>query len=378
MINKIFLIFLELFLFANNACGAGLTDEKLKEEIGQMIMIGFRGTAVTENSDVYKAIKDAKIGGVILSDYDVLTKKYFRNIVSVAQTKKLITDLRKYSSTTPLFIGVDVEGGNVNRLKQKYGFLNILSAKIMGADKTLITTQKESLKIVKELKSTGFNMNFAPVVDVNINSKNPIIGVLGRSFSASSDWVFNNAGVFIQNHINSNIIAVAKHFPGHGSSTNDSHLGLVDITKTYKESELVPYQKLNDKGLLDVVMTGHLINKNSDSTYPATLSKAFLQGILRDRVGFKGVIISDDMQMGAITKNYGFEESIILAVNAGCDIVLFSNNTIDGYDKDIACKVENAIFNAVKSGKIKEERITEAYNRIINLKKKFKVIGVNR
>lgn len=369
------------FLFNNKTESKGesaaikinLTDEKLKEEIGQMIMIGFRGIEASENSDAYKAIKDVKIGGVALSDYDVPAKSYPRNIVSVAQTKKLIAGLQGYSQT-PLLVGVDVEGGNVNRLKQKYGFSSILSAKSMGLDKTLVTTQVESLKIVEELKNAGFNMNLAPVVDVNINPKNPIIGALGRSFSGSPEWVFNNARVFIQNHLNSNIIAVTKHFPGHGSATKDTHLGLVDITKTYKQDELIPYQKLNNEGLLSVVMTGHLINKNIDSNYPATLSSVFLQNILRDKIGFKGVIISDDLQMGAITNNYGFEDSIILAINAGCDIVYFFNNTADGYDENIAYKVRDVIFNAVKSGKIKEERIIESYNRIINLKKQFNII----
>lgn len=352
---------------------SGLEDEKLKEEIGQMIMIGFRGTEALENSDIYKAIKDVKIGGVALSDYDVPSKSYPRNIVSIAQTKKLISGLQGYSEI-PLLVGVDVEGGSINRLKSKYGFSSILSAKDMGLDKTLVTTQVESLKIVEELKNAGFNMNLAPVVDVNINPQSPIIGALGRSFSASSEWVFNNARVFMQNHLNSNIIAVAKHFPGHGSATGDTHFGLADITNTYKEDELLPYQKLNNEGLLSAVMTGHLINKNIDSNYPATLSSVFLQNILRDKIGLKGVIISDDLQMAAISGNYGFEDSIILAINAGCDIVYFFNNTTDGYDKNIAYKVRDVIFNAVKSGKIKEERITESYNRIINLKKQFNII----
>jgi beta-N-acetylhexosaminidase len=351
----------------------GLTNEQLKEQIGQMIMIGFRGTEITENSDIYNIIKDVKVGGVSLSDYDVPTKTYGRNIINQTQTKKLISDLQGYSET-PLSVAVDVEGGNVNRLKKEYGFSSILSAEKMGQDKTLVTTQIESLKIAKELRDSGFNMNLAPVVDVNVNPKNPIIGLLDRSFSSDAENVFDNAKVFIQNHSNSDIIAVAKHFPGHGSSTEDTHLGLADITNTYKEDELLPYQKLNNEGLLNVVMTAHVINKNVDSNYPATLSSAFIKDILRNKIEFKGVVITDDMQMAAISDNYGFEDSIVLAINAGCDIVYFFNNTSEGYDKDIAYKVRDAIFDAVKNGKIKEERITESYNRIINLKKQFNII----
>ena len=303
-----------------------LTDEELKEKIGQMIMIGFRGTTAEENSNIYKIIKDVKIGGVVLSDYDVPSDSFPRNIINPEQTKKLISDLQKYSAN-PLFMAVDAEGGNINRLKKKYGFLSILSPEKMGQDKTLETTEKESEKLAEELKNLGFNMNLAPVVDLNINPENPIIGALGRSFSSDPEEVVNHARVFIENHLKNNIITVEKHFPGQGSATKDSHLGIVDVTDTYREEELLPYQKLNNEGLLKIVMTAHIINKKIDNIYPATLSTAFLQGILRNQIGFKGVIMSDDMQMAAINDNYEFDEAIITAINAGCDIVYFFNNS---------------------------------------------------
>ncbi len=354
-----------------------LTDDELKKEIGQMIMIGFRGTEADKDSDINKIIKDVQVGGVSLTDYDVPSKTYGRNIVDAAQTKKLISGLQSYSDT-PLLVAVDVEGGNINRLKQNYGFSSVLSEQSMGKDTTLVTTQIESLEIAKELKELGFNMDLAPVVDVNINPSNPIIGALGRSFSSDPSSVYYNAKVYIQNLLNSGIIAVAKHFPGQGSATTDTHLGLTDITKTYNEGEeLLPYQKLNDEGLLSAVMTAHVIDKNIDIVYPATLSNAFLQGILRDKIGFKGVVVTDDMQMAAISDNYGFSDSIIDAVNAGADVICFFNNTSSGYDADMAYKVRDVIFNAVKDGKIKEERITESYDRIISLKKQFNIIKEN-
>lgn len=352
---------------------ASLSEDELKEKIGQMIMVGFRGTEISENSDIVKAIKDIKVGGVALSDYDVASKSFPRNILNPKQTKKLISDLQQYS-TTPLLIAVDAEGGSINRLKQTYGFSQISSPEKMGKDKTLETAQKESLKLADELKATGFNMNLAPVVDLNINPKNPIIGALGRSFSKDAEVVVNNARVFIRSHLNKNIINVEKHFPGQGSAESDSHLGLTDITKTYKDQELDPYIKLNNEELLDAVMIAHVVNQNIDSDYPATLSEKFLKTILRNQIGFKGVIISDDMQMGAIVENYKFEESIIKAINAGTDIVYFFNNNPNGYDENIAYKVRDAILNAVKEKKISEERIVESYNRIINLKKKFEII----
>lgn len=350
-----------------------LTDQDLKEEIGQMIMIGFRGTEAPENSDIYKIIKDVKIGGVVLSDYDVPSKGFSRNIINPEQTKKLISDIQKYS-VSPLFVAVDAEGGNINRLKQKYGFLPIISPEEMGKDKTFKTTEKESIKLAEELKGLGFNMNLAPVVDVNINPENPIIGALGRSFSSDSEEVVNQARVFIKSHLKNNIITVAKHFPGQGSAKEDSHLGIADVTDTYKKEELSPYQKLNDEGLLSAVMTAHIMDKKIDNNYPATLSAAFLQDVLRNQIGFKGVIISDDMQMAAIDSNYKLDEAIIMAVNAGCDIVFIFNNSSGGYDEKIAYEARDIIFNAVKDNKIEEKRITESYNRILGLKKQFEII----
>lgn len=348
-------------------------DLKLKKEIGQMVMIGFRGTNTPKNSFIVKTIRDLDIGGVILFDHDVPSNSFPRNILNPVQTKQLIADLQSYAPT-PLFISVDAEGGSVNRLKEAYGFLAIPSAQEMGKDKTLNTTKKESELLVQELKSLGFNMNFAPVADVNTNPKNPIIGALGRSFSADPKVVVNNARVFIKSSIEHNIIPVEKHFPGHGSSTSDSHLGIVDITNTYQKKELDPYIQLQKEGLLDAVMTAHIMNRNIDPNYPATLSYEFLQKILRKQIEFKGVIISDDMQMNAIINQYGFGEAIIRAINAGCDILLLSNNGTAAYDEQLPYKAIDVIYNAVKDSAISKERIRESHDRILNLKKKFKIL----
>lgn len=350
-----------------------LTDAELKDKIGQMIMVGFRGTEAKEDSDIFKIIKDVKIGGVMLFDFDVPSKSSSKNIESPKQVKELISDIQKYSEVS-IFVAIDAEGGNVNRLKEKYGFSSIISAEKMGKDTTLQTTIKESEKLAKELQFLGVNMNLAPVVDVNINPQNPIIGALGRSFSASATEVYNNAKVFIQNHKNNNVISVEKHFPGQGSATADTHLGLVDITSIYKTQELEPYEKLNKDKLLSAVMVAHVINKNIDKNYPASLSAKFLQDILRKQIGFNGVIISDDMQMSALTDNYNFDESIILAINAGVDVISISNNTSKGYDGSIAHKVRDVIFNAVKNNEISEQRIIESFDRIIKIKKQFRII----
>ncbi len=342
-------------------------ERKLKNEIGQMIMIGFRGTEAKPGSYITRVLREVKVGGVILFDYDVPSESYSRNIVSPGQVETLIADLKTYSFE-PLLVAVDVEGGKVNRLKEKYGFLPILSPKEMGEEGNTASTTQEAEKLVFELKTLGFNMNMAPVVDVDVNPQNPVIGALGRSFSPDPQQIFLDASAFIEVHKENNIITVAKHFPGQGSSLGDSHLGMVDVTKTYKKEELIPYQKLQQAGLLQAVMTAHIINRNIDQNYPATLSPRFLQDILRGGIGFQGVIISDDMQMGAIALNYGFEEAIIMAINAGCDILIVSNNSAAEYDEDMPYKVRDVIYDAVKAGKISRERIGESYNRIHSLK----------
>ena len=167
---------------------------------------------------------------------------------------------------------------------------------------------------------------------------------------------------------------MAKHFPGHGSSTRDSHLGLVDITQTYKNEELLPYKILQKEGLLDVVMTAHIMNKNIDKNNPATLSPLFIKNILREEIGFGGVVISDDMQMNAIVDHYGFKEAVIGAVNAGCDILLLSNNGTAKYDEELASKAIDIIYNTVQDGTILEKTIEDSYNRIIHLKEKFGIL----
>jgi beta-N-acetylhexosaminidase len=381
---KKILIFLTILLIAiillapkltdtNKPQEIAVIDQELKKKIGQMIIIGFRGTEAKEDSDVYKMIKDIGPGGVILFDYDVPSNTFPRNIVNYEQTKNLLADLKSYSST-PLLTAIDAEGGAVNRLKEKYGFLPIVSAEKMGKDLTLKTTKEESEKLAEELSKLGFNMNFAPVVDLNINSKNPIIGALGRSFSSDPKIVFNNAKIFIENHSKNNIITAAKHFPGHGSSTNDSHLGMVDVTNTYQAKELDPYIKLQKEHLLNVVMTAHIFDRNIDKEYPATLSYNFIQKILREQIGFNGVVVSDDMQMNAIVNSYGAEEAIIKAVNAGCDMLILSNNGTTEYNKNLPYEAVDIIYNAVEKGEISKERIEKSYERIYELKRKFGII----
>lgn len=341
-------------------------DVELRKKIGQMLIVGFRDLEINSDSYIVKTVNDLNLGGVILFDKDNPSQgELSRNIANPQQTKKLISDLKNFSSSH-LFVSLDAEGGYVNRLKEKYGFFKIPSAENLGQGSLANTSEKADL-LGMELASLGFNMNFAPVVDVNINPNNPVIGYLERSFSADPQKVYSFSNEFIKALQKNKIITAIKHFPGHGSSTTDSHLGLVDITKTWTPKELIPYLLLIKNGYSDMIMTAHIMNTEIDPDYPATLSPIFLNLLLRKGLGFKGLIISDDMQMGAIADNFGFEEALVRAINAGCDVLILSNN-IKTYDEQAPYKAVNAIFKAIQNNQISEERINESYNRIQEFK----------
>lgn len=342
-------------------------EAELRNKIEQMLIIGFRGATI--NPYIDQTLKDLNVGGVILFDRDVPSAgEVERNIINPEQTKKLISDLKELRGD--MFVAVDAEGGDVNRLKEKYGFTNIPSAQEMGK-KSPEETKSYGIFLGQQLSDLGFNLNFAPVVDVNVNPDNPVIGYLERSFSDNAEEVYSHASAFIEGLHQSNIVTAIKHFPGHGSSKNDSHLGMTDVTNTYKEEELLPYELLIENGYNDMVMTAHIVNQKIDENYPATLSPLFLQNILREKVGFNGVIVSDDMNMGAIVDHYGFEEGLIMAINAGCDLLILSNNGLEKYDELIPYKAVDAILNAVKEGLISEEQINQSYNRIQLLKESY-------
>ncbi|MDD5433133.1 MAG: glycoside hydrolase family 3 N-terminal domain-containing protein [Candidatus Pacebacteria bacterium] len=346
-------------------------DKTLKEQIGQMLILGFRGTQFQENSFINKAIKELKIGGIILFDTDVPSGIFPRNIISPEQTKKLIADLQK-NSTTPLLISIDVEGGFVNRLKPKYGFINIPSAQKMGQG-----TPGQTLQIAKDLgkqlSDLGINFDFAPVVDLNLNPQNPIIGNIERSFGDDPTAVSAQAESFINGLNEYKIITSLKHFPGHGSSQTDSHFGIADITATFQAKELIPFQLLIKKGLAPTIMVGHLFNRNLDQNYPATLSYNIIQKTLKELLHFQGVVVCDDLSMGAITQNFGPSQAVIKMAEAGCNLIIISNN-VNSYDEALPYQASEAIFQAVKSGEIATSSIEESYNKIIKLKKDFAII----
>jgi beta-N-acetylhexosaminidase len=341
------------------------TDVELDIMVGQMLMIGFRGMEVNEESLIVQQIKEFHLGGIILFDYDVELGIAERNIENRSQLAELTSQLQSFS-LIPLFIAVDQEGGRVARLKERHGFPNFYSAGELGRRNDLSLTHETAAKIAETLQKVNINLNLAPVVDLNTNPENPAIGRLERSFSSRPDSVAFQAEAFIDGLQAGGVLSCIKHFPGHGSAFNDSHYGLTDITNTWSEAELFPYEYLSEKENVRMIMTGHLFHSGFDEEHPATLSHNILNGILREELGFDGVIISDDMNMQAITDYYGMEEAVLLALQAGVDIILFANNM--QYDPLISEKLHNYIINLVKDGIISRERISESYERIMRVK----------
>lgn len=352
--KKILIAFL-LFYISLNA-----KETSIDEMISQMIIVGFSG----DNSEdkwvrqISIDIRNKKIGGVIL---------FSKNIKSPKQIKSLITYLKKQNkSKLPLFFGIDQEGGKVQRLKKSNGFNDYLSAQEIASKFTLFEASQQYEKLSDELYNYGFNLNFAPVVDINVNQSSPVIGKKGRSYSDKEEIVYAYASIFIRAMNKYKILNALKHFPGHGSSFKDSHKGFTDITKTWEYKELKPYYDFIKYKKVDMVMVGHLSHKGFDKNYPATLSKNIVQGILRDKLKYEGVVISDDMHMKAITDNYTLEKSIVQAINAGVDILLFSTYFYN--NSNIPKTVHSVVKQAIKEGLIKKSTIETSYKRIKKLK----------
>lgn len=335
-------------------------------KIGQMIMVGFKGFEVSDTSHVIRDIREYHTGGIILFDYDMPTRTPNRNIESPGQVRTLISDLQELSDT-PLFIAVDQEGGRVARLKTDRGFASHVSAEYLGNLNNPDSTRFYAASMAAQLSDLGFNVNFAPVVDLNTNPENPVIGRLARSFGEDTELVTQQASIFLEEFTSRNILGVLKHFPGHGSAWNDSHVGMADVTDTWEEIELYPYKKLVQGDQPFAVMTAHVFNENLDPDVPATLSEPVQTGLLRDEIGFQGVLFSDDMQMDAIRSYYGLEMAVENAILAGVDVLVFANNSV--YDPEIVPRVIGIIKNLVDEGVITEERISQSYQRIMEAKK---------
>ncbi|MEM8909752.1 MAG: glycoside hydrolase family 3 N-terminal domain-containing protein, partial [Bacteroidota bacterium] len=254
----------------------------LAQKIGQMIMVGFREDRADAGTKIHELVDQYHIGGVVLYNRDVPSRDSLsRNIHSKEQLTALNTQLQAISPTK-LLIAIDEEGGKVSRLSAKNGFQQHASHLRMGELNQLDSTRLWAQQMATELQELGINMNFAPVVDLNINPECPVIGKIERSFSADPDLVTAHSKLFIEAHRKRNIVCVPKHFPGHGSAQMDSHQGFTDVSQTWQETELLPYQKLIEANYCDIIMTAHVYNDQLDSL-PSTLSAKIIKTVLKER-----------------------------------------------------------------------------------------------
>ena len=347
----------------------------IKYRVGQMFMIGFDGCKVSKN--LMDIVQHYQIGGVIL---------FSRNYKDPIQLANLCDDLQSLSPDTPLFLSIDQEGGRVSRLKEPFtqfppaGILGKIFEKELkeikkeGKSRTEFSYEKyKTVELVRnlgrilarEIRSVGINMDLAPVLDVNTNPDNPVIG--DRSFGANPSVVSTLGNAFIKGLQENGVIATGKHFPGHGDTDLDSHKQLPVVrhdARRLERVELKPFIEAIEVGL-EAIMTAHVLYPAWDIFMFATLSERILKSLLRKKLGFKGLIISDDMEMGAIAKNYPIGEATVNAINAGVDVILIGNNIE---------KQKNAIqsvFKAINEGKLSEARIEESIKRIIRIKNKY-------
>ena len=357
------------------------------EKVGQMLMPDFRNwqkqgeskaTGFTVmNDEVGSIIKKYHLGGVIL---------FAENVVGTEQTARLTDGLQKASSELPLFITIDQEGGIVTRLQTG---TNLPGNMALGAARSEKYAYQTGEIIGKELSSLGVSVNFGPALDVNNNPGNPVIGV--RSFSSNPELVSKLGIQTIKGLQSQNIAATTKHFPGHGDTAVDSHYGLPLVShdkERLRSVELVPFQKAIDEGV-DMVMTAHVqFPAFDDTTYiskkdgqdimvPATLSKKVLTGLLREEMGFDGVIVTDALNMKAIADNFGQEEAVVLALKSGVDIALMPAQVNSLQMEGNLSSVFHAVKKAIETGELPIEQVNNSVQRILELKEKRGILTPN-
>ncbi|MBS7529861.1 beta-N-acetylhexosaminidase [Hazenella sp. IB182353] len=331
----------------------------LDEKIGQMLLVGFQeedGVPSTQfNAHAERLIEELHVGGILL---------FGRNVDEPMQIAQLTNKLQD-KAKIPLFIATDQEGGKVARIQK--GITTFPGNMAIGATGDPQLAALAGKGMGAELQEIGINLTLAPSVDINNNPKNPIIGV--RSFGERATHTAEMADEMIAGFHESNILTAIKHFPGHGDTDVDSHIDLPQINHSLEhlmQNELIPYQKLIEQNQVDMIMSTHITFSQIEQSkkLPATLSPAILTDLLRKKMGYNGVVVTDDMEMGAIVKNFGVEEAVVKAVEAGADIILI------GHSWEHQQKAVKALKQAVDSGRISEERIDLSVKRILDLKAK--------
>ncbi len=349
-------------MIVSTSCSQSLTPT-LEEKIAKMLIVGVDGTSLNIDGQTASDVRDKKVGGVILFERNITPVGPKNN--SIEKLAKLSSDLQNLRKDK-IIISIDQEGGKVTRLKSKYGFPNFVSAKYLGDLDNIDSTKYYADLTASWLQKLNINTNFAPCVDLIANENCPVISKLNRSFSKDEMEVFEHASQVIKSHKDKGVYTAVKHFPGHGSSTIDSHLGFTDVSETWNEKELIPFAEIVKNGDVSMIMVAHVFNSKFDDKYPASLSEKTINGLLRRELGWQGVVVTDDMLMKAIVDNFDYEHSIELAINAGCDLFIYSAN-ISKTKEPASVFFIRIVKKLISEGKVTEKRIDESYNRINNL-----------
>ncbi len=323
-----------------------------REKIGQLFMVGFTGMSVTP--DLAEFLKEYKPGGMIL---------FARNLESIGQIVELTNDLQRCSPKSPLLISIDQEGGRVSRLPK--GFTIFPPCEVLGRCNSSELAYAAAATIAKELLAVGINMNMAPVLDVNSNPDNPVIG--DRAFGSTPEIVGELAVLTAAGLQDNQVVACGKHFPGHGDTMTDSHkeLPVVDASRERLEAvELPPFRRAVASGVA-TMMTAHVLYKSLDPRLPATLSPLIITNLLREELRYDGVVLTDDLEMRAIVDHYGVGDASVRALHAGCDVLLICK------DREREVAAFEAVEKAVASGAISTERLDQSVGRIQRLKQRF-------
>lgn len=341
-------------------------------DFGSRLILGFSGCSPEEESprQIQGYLKEGLIGGVIL---------FTHNIQSPEQVADLIQSFYKASFPNKPLIALDQEGGHVQRLSSKNGFHDFPSAKQIALSPTPQQAYEKYRNMAIDIKAAGFNLNFGPVVDLEYERPSgqpcPVIGGVERSYGADVRQVVAYAQAFIEAHRQEGILTSLKHYPGHGFATHDSHKGLVDITNTYRAIEEQPFRELIQGGWADMVMVAHLMNRRIDENYPASLSPRILKKL---RTYYDGVTVSDDLHMGAIIQHFSLEDVLRQTLQAGVDLLVFSNNPkatrgAKNFKQSLALvdKIHGIVAELRQKHRELEERLKDSDQRLTTLKEKL-------
>ena len=329
--------------------------------IGEMLMLGFSGASADASGaqELAAHVAAGRVGGVCFLGH---------NARSQAGVESLTALFGNAGTRNRVLVAIDQEGGAVQRLGTKLGYPAVPAAQAVAARNDAGGAEAIYRRMAADLRKAGFNLNLAPVVDLGFEPKNPIVARYGRAFGEDGSAVAKYAAAFLKGHHAAGVLTALKHFPGHGSTLTDSHARPVDLTGTWREDEIEPYRKLSEAGLIDIVMSGHLTHAKLTGGEPATLSRKAVETWLRGSIGYKGVVMTDDLDMAAIRSSFSLKEAVIKAVAAGNDLILLSNSATP--DASLPVAVIGWVKEAIATGQISAGRIEEAGARLATLKAK--------